>query len=173
MPGFSQNQLNYKVLNSNAISALIGDTIVGFGQSSSPSIDFGTEPLYGIGTSKPQEIQQLRFSMSITLDTFKLTAEGQAFFGETTPLSSILANNSFNLYLLDNTGTAFLSYVGCVAASDSLNIAANAVVAQNITFMALDVLDAQGQSVLNSNSADVFNYIASAAGGAGSTPTAP
>lgn len=173
MPGYNQQQLNYKVVNGNAVSLLIGDQLVGFGQSSSPSVDYGTEPLYGIGTAKPQEIQQLRFSMSITLDFLKLTAEGQAFFGVNTPLSTILANNAFNIFVLDNAGVAFLSYVGCVAASDSINISANAVVAENISFMAMDVLDANGNSVLNSNSIEAVNYLASSAGGAGSTPTAP
>lgn len=173
MPSYSQTALNYKVLNGNAVSILIGDTVVGFGQTSSPTIDYGTEPLYGVGSARPQEIQQLRFSMSITLDYFKLTAEGQAFFGETTPLSVILANNSFNIFLVDNAGTAFLSYVGCVASNDSTQISANAVVAQNVSFLAMDVLDSNGNSVLNSNSALLLNFVASAAGGSGSTPTAP
>lgn len=173
MPSFNAQSLNYKILNSNAVSIMIGDTLVGFGQSSSPAIDYGTEPLHMIGTPLPGEIQQLRFSMSITLDYFKLTSEGQAFFGETTPLSVILAGNSFNIYLLDNSGSAFLSYVGCVAANDSTSITANAIVANNVSFMALDVLGPDGTSVLNSNAADVFNFLASASGGTGSTPTAP
>lgn len=171
MPGFNQQQLAYKVLNGNAVALTVGDQLIGFAQSSSPSIDYGTDAYYGIGTAKVQEIQQLRFSQSITIDSLKLTAEGLAFFGESTPLSYILANNQFNIFLTDNAGVAFLSYVGCVASNNSTAVSANQPVTEGITFMAMDVLDSDGNSVLNSNSALAVNFLASASGGSG-TPTA-
>lgn len=161
MPGYNAAQLNYKVRNANGVALLIGDQIVGFGQSSSPSQDYGTEALYGIGSAKPQEIQQLKFSQSITLDSFQLTDEGLAYFGLTAELGTILANNQFNLFLLDNTGKAIRSYVGCVAGSNNLSIPANQIVTEAITFMALDVLGPDGTSLLNSNGGDIFNALAS------------
>lgn len=161
MPGYSATQLNYKVRNANGVSILIGDQLVGFGQSSSPSQDYGTEALYGIGSAKPQEIQQLKFSQSITLDSFQLTDEGLRFFGIAAELGTILANNQFNIFLLDNTGKAIVSYVGCVAGSKNLNIPANQIVTEAITFMALDVLGPDGVSLLESNSADLINTLAS------------
>lgn len=173
MPGFNQQQLAYKVLNANQVSVLVGDQLVGFAQTSSPSQDFGTDAYYGVGSSKPQEIQQQRFSQTIALDQFKLTAEGLAFFGESTPLSVILAGNQFNIFLVDNTGVAFLSYVGCTASGVSTNISANQAVSESITFMALDVLDQNGNSLLNNQDALAVNFASSAAGGTGSTPTAP
>lgn len=161
MPGYNQQQLLYKVQNANACSILLGDVTIGFGQTTAPSMDFGTEGLYGIGSAKPQEIQQLRFSNVITLDKYRLTAEGNAFFGITTPLWALLANNYFDFFLLDETGEAFLAYVGAVAQNNNLNIAANAPLTEGMSFLALDVLDANGVSVLNSNSVDAFNPLAS------------
>lgn len=161
MPGYSPTQLAYKVQNSNQCSILIGDQLVGFGQTVAPHQDYGTEGLYGIGDAKPQEIQQLKFSQTISLDSFRLTKEGLAFFGITTPLGQILAYNQFNFYLLDSDGTPFLAYVGCVAQSNNINVAANQPITEAITFLAMDVLDANGVSVLNSNSVDAFNFLAS------------
>lgn len=170
MPGYNQTQLNYKVRNANGVSILIGDQLVGFGQSSSPTQDFGTEALYGIGSAKPQEIQQLKFSQSITLDSFQLTDEGLAYFGITAELGTILANNQFNIFLLDGSGNAMLSYVGCVASSKNLSIPVNQIVTEAITFMALDVLGPDGTSLLESNGADAFNTLASSLGAGVITP---
>lgn len=162
MPGYNAQQLLYKVANANACSILIGDVVVGFGQTMAPSLDFGAEGLYGIGSSKPQELQQLRFTNTITLDSYRLTAEGNKFFGvPTTPLWTILANNYLDFYLLDETGTAFIAFVSCVAQTNNLNIAANTPITEGMSFLALDVLDANGVSVLNSNSTNVFNPLAS------------
>jgi hypothetical protein len=162
VPGYNQQQLNYKVLNGNACSLMIGDQLIGFAQTVSPSIDMGAEGLYGIGSAKPQEIQQLRFTNSITLDKFKLTDEGVAFFGGSTDLATILAYNQFNIFMLDNAGVAFLSYVGAVAGTNNTSISSNQPITEGVSFLALDVLDKDGNSVLNSNSADVFNTLASA-----------
>lgn len=161
MPGYNPTQLLYKVQNANACSIQIGEQLIGFGQTASTGIDMGGEGLYGIGNQKPQEIQQLKFTLNFTLDRFKLTAEGSAFFGST-DLNLILANNSFNIFLLDTDGSAFLSYVGAVSTSTNVNIAANQPLTEGTSFLALDVLDPDGVSVLNGNSASVFNALASA-----------
>lgn len=161
MPGYNQQQLLYKVQNANACSIMIGDVVIGFGQTAAQNIDFGTEGLYGIGSAKPQEIQQLRFTNSFTLDKYRLSKEGEAYFGITTPLWSLLANNQFDFFLLDTDGSAFLAYVGAVAQSNNTNIASNTPLTEGMSFLALDVLDGNGVSVLNSNSANVFNALAS------------
>lgn len=161
MATYNQQQLLYKVQNANACSILVGDVVVGFGQTTAPSIDYGTEALYGVGSAKPQEIQQLRFSNVITLDKYRLTKEGESFFGVTTPLWTLLANNYFDMFLLDETGEAFLAYVGSVAQNNNLNVAANSPLTEGMSFLSLDVLDSNGVSVLNSNSADIFNPLAS------------
>ena len=173
MPGYNQTQLNYKVLNGNACSLFVGDHLIGFATASSPAWDMGTDAYYGIGSSKPQEIQQLRMSMTINVDKLRLTAEGESFFGESTPLVNILANNQFNIYVSDISGNPFLAYVGCVASNEGTNITTNAAVSETISFLAMDILDVDGNSILNGNNALAgVNFLSSAAAGA-SLPTAP
>lgn len=162
MPGYNQTQLLYKVQNANACSIMIGEQLIGFGQTAATGIDMGGEGLYGIGSAKPQEIQQLKFTNNFTLDKFRLTDEGLAFFGETVQLQTILAYNSFDFFLLDDDQEAFLSYAGAVCTTTNLNIAANQPLTEGISFLALDVLDANGVSVLNSNSSELVNALASA-----------
>lgn len=170
MPSYSPEVLAYKVRNANACSIMVGSQLIGFGQTAATAVDMGGEGLYGIGSQKPQEIQQLKFTNTFTLDRLMLTDEGSAFFGESAQWITILANNSLNFFLLDTDGTAFLSYVGAVATTTNTNIAANQPLTEGTSFLALDVLSADGISVLNGNSADVFNVLASSTNAALVTP---
>lgn len=154
MPAFNQKQLQYRARNANSVTVMIGDQIVGFAQTTSHSFDFGTQGLYGIGSAQPQEIQQLRVSPQITIDALALTEQGKAVLGESATLSSILANNQFNLHVVDGaSGDALYTYVGCVASNFSENIPQNQPIADTVTFLAMDVLDDSGQSILNVGSA--------------------
>ena len=162
---YNQQQLNYKVLNGNACALLVGDQVIGFGQTSTQTIDFGTEVLWGIGSAKVGEIQQQKLLPSITLDQFALTANGVSFFGESTPWASILANTQLNITVADGNGNIIFTFVNCTASSFSQTLPANAVVTQATTFQAMDVTDSNGNSILNSNSAIDYNLVASAAGG--------
>jgi hypothetical protein len=153
MPAFSQNQLSYSARTGNTTTVLIGAQPIAFAQTVSHTFDLGAEQLYGIGSAKPQETQQLKVAPQITVDNFALTSNGQQLIeslGSSPPLSSLLANNSFNISIIDgNTGNALFTYVGCVASNYNMNIPANQPVTEAITFMAQDVLDGTGQSILN------------------------
>jgi hypothetical protein len=151
MASFNAQQLSYKVLSGNSVVIMIGDQVVAFAQTSDQAVDFGTESLYGIGTAKPQEIQQLRFSPNITITAFVLTNQGIVALSYPSNLLSVLANNSFDLHVIDASGTPVLTYIGCVANGFSQNVPVNAIVTENITFQAMDVLDSTGQSILNGN----------------------
>ena len=151
MASFNAQQLSYKVLSGNSVVIMIGDQVVAFAQTSDQAVDFGTESLYGIGTAKPQEIQQLRFSPNITITAFVLTSQGIVALSYPSNLLSVLANNSFDLHVIDASGTPVLTYIGCVANGFSQNVPVNAIVTENITFQAMDVLDSTGQSILNGN----------------------
>ena len=151
MPGFNAQELSYKVQNGNSVVITIGDQVVAFAQTSDQAVDFGTETLYGIGTAKPQEIQQLRFSPSITITSFVLTNQGIIALNYPSNLLSVLANNSFNLNVMDANGVPLIVFVGCVANGYSQNVPVNAIITENITFQAMDVLDSTGQSILNGN----------------------
>lgn len=151
MPGFNQTQLAYKVQSGNSVVIMIGDQVVAFAQTSTQTSDFGTEGLYGIGTAKPQEIQQLKFTPSITLTAFVLTSNGIAVLNYPSNLLSVLANNSFNINVMDSNGIPLIIFTQCVASNFSQNVPVNAIITEDITFLAMDILDNTGQSILNGN----------------------
>jgi hypothetical protein len=154
MPAFGQNQVNYSALNANAVVVLIGTQPIAFAQTVNHRFAFGTEMLYGVGSAKPQEIQQLRISPEITLDQFALTSNGNTLIQGGTNFASIIANNQFNIAVTNGiTGDVMYTYVGCVARDFSESIAANRPVTDAISFDALDVLDETGQSILGGGNA--------------------
>lgn len=159
MPSFNQQAMNNQFYSSNQIVILIGSQEIGFGQTASANLGLGAEQFYQIGTALPGEIQQLRYSPSITLNYFKLTDRGLGLFGYTanTPLSSIIANNKFNLAMNDNNGNLILTFLSCSAASFNMSVPANAPVTEDIDFLALDILDANGVTILNGNFALNYN----------------
>jgi len=154
MPGYSPTQLNYLVQNANQVFVTIGDTVVAYAQTAPHSIDFGTEALFGIGEATPQEVQQLRITPQITLEYFALTNEGLSILGASNPrLPYTLANNQFNIHVIDTqTNQVILSYITCVAQNFTETISANRPVINSVPFIAMDVLNNSGQSILKSNS---------------------
>ena len=150
MPGFNPQQLSYDVRSGNTSLLLIGDQPIAFAQTVTHSFDFGTETFYGVGSAKPQEIQQLRVQPRVTVDTLALTSQGAAIIQSGQTLVGLLANNSFNICIVDGvTNTATFTYVGSVAADFSESVPMNRPITDAITFLALDVLDASGVSILN------------------------
>ena len=163
MSSFQQQQLNYKVQNANAVECLLGDVTIAFCQTTTLSDSMGAEQLYGIGSALVQEIQQLKLSPSLTIDYFELTPEGYAFLGYPSTLAEVLANSEFNFSIFGAAGVPILTYVGCVAGDYNSNISANQPVTSSISFLAMDILNPLGQSILNSNSViQVASTIASA-----------
>ena len=163
MSSFQQQQLNYKVQNANAVECLLGDQVIAFCQTTTLSDSMGAEQLYGVGSSLPQEVQQLKLSPSLTIDYFELTPEGYAFLGYPSTLAEVLANNEFSFSVFGANGIPVLTYVGAVAGDYNSNIAANQPVTSSISFLAMDILDPLGSSILNSNSViQVASTVASA-----------
>lgn len=153
MPSFNPQTLNYQVENGNAVSIMLGDVVIGFGQTAGPSIDWGTEGLYGIGSAQPQDIQQLKNTMTISLDQFLLTDTGLDVLGQPSTMLQVLSNNSFDFHVMNAKGEVILTYVGAVASNFSLQISANQPVTQTTNFVARDILNALGQSVMGGNNA--------------------
>lgn len=150
MPGFNPAELNYRVLNGNAVVLLIGDQAVAFAQNVGMRFGYGTEGLYGVGSAKPQEIQQLRVAPEITVDELRLSQVGNTLLQAGQNLPSLLSNNQFNISVVDGTTQqVLLTFVGCVASDYSETVASNRPITDAITFMAMDVLDSSGQSVLD------------------------
>lgn len=153
MPGYSPQQTNYKARNANSVIILIGSQPIGFAQTLPLRYSFGTEGLYGIGSAMPQEIQQLKVAPEFTLTSFSLTNAGLTAIGVpvTTPLNAILANNQFNMLVVDGqTKAPLFTYVGAQAQNFDSQVQANQVVTETTSWLSLDVLGLQGQSILNS-----------------------
>ena len=165
---FNAAKLKYDVRNANSCLILVGDQPIAFGQSSSWDFGIDTQPLYQIGSTKPQEIQQLRTLPSLNIDAFMLTATGQQLAGMSNDISYYVMNNSFNIAIYDapvstngslttnGTQTVNLLYlfVNCTASTFSFSIPANAPLSETLTFYAEDVFGADGKtSLLDSNSA--------------------
>ena len=153
MPSFNATTLNNQVQNGNSVTIMLGDVVIGFGQTAGPSIDWGTEGLYGIGSAMPQDIQQLKNTMTISLDQFLLTDSGLAFLNQPSTMLEVLSNNSFDFHVMNATGNPVLTYVGAVASNFSLQIPANQPITQTTNFIARDILDPLGNSIMSGNNA--------------------
>lgn len=160
MPGFNAQQMHNKVRNTNEVALLVGDQVVGFGQSSSFGVDFGTEGLYGIGNAKTQEIQQLKNSLTVSLDMFQLTNSGLAYLGQPSDIAEVLANNQFSIAIMDASGNPIRTAVGCTAQNVSISMAANQPITEAVSFLAMDLLGPSGLSLLNSGGALTLTSVA-------------
>lgn len=150
MPGYSPAVIAQNVMNGNNVAVMIGDLVIAFAQTVGSQISFGTEQLYGIGTARPQEVQQLRVSPSFSLDSFSLTAHGLTVLGGGQRLEYILAGNSFEMHVIDGvTNTVLYTYVGAKAQNMSANIPSNAPLRSTFAFLALDVIDNNGDSIID------------------------
>jgi len=157
MPGFNATALNYKVRNGNAVVIMVGDQLIGFGQSSTNGVDFGADPLYGIGSSLPGEIQQLKILPSVSMSALQLTTAGLAALGQPTTWLEVIANTQMDFHIVDGDGTTLLTYKSATCGSYSSDISANQPITEQTSWNALDVLDTNGSSVLASNSAANLN----------------
>ena len=129
---------------------MIGDQIVAFAQTTGHQIAMGGEQLYGIGSQKPQEIQQLRMSPAFTLDAFALTQAGLTLLQGGQNLDYLLAGRSYDMTVLDGiSNEAIFTYVGAKAQNMAQNIPANAPVRTTYSFLALDVVNPDGVSIMD------------------------
>lgn len=166
MPGFNQTQQANQARNGNQVAVVLGDQIVMFAQTVSHQLPFGGEHIFGIGSSKPQEIQQLRMSPQFSLDSFALTAVGEQLLQGGVSLAYILAGNQFDMHVQDGiTNTVLFTYAGSKCSTFGQNIPTNAPVHDNYSFLALDVLDNNGNSIMNTgeNAIDIASSAASIA----------
>jgi hypothetical protein len=170
MASFNQTAISSKVLSGNAVAILFGTQVVGFGQSSNFGVDFGTETLYGIGSANPQEVQQLKNSITVNLEVFMLTAQGIQILGYPTDFSEVLSGNQFNISALDAQGNPIKTAVSATAGNVSISIPANQICTESISFMCTDILGVNGTSILNGVNATSSVALASTALGALSVP---
>lgn len=165
MPSFDAKQVSLNVQNGNNVAIMLGDIVVMFAQTVGHQLAMGTEQLYGIGSASPQEVQQLRMSPSFSLDSFSLTQAGVTLLSGGQRIEYILAGNSFDMHVVDGvTNSTIFTYVGAKAQNLSQSIPANAPLRSTFSFLALDVLDNNGDSImaLPDNAISVASNAASA-----------
>ena len=150
MPGYQAVPQANTVQNANNVSVMIGSAVIAFAQTVGHQLSLGTETLYGVGTAKPQEIQQLRAAPSISLDNFALTATGINILAGGVNLKYNLSGFIYDLHLFDGlTNTILFTYVGCKAGGFSEQIATNSPIRDSIAFQAMDILNAAGVSIMD------------------------
>lgn len=159
MPSFNQTALQNSVRNGNGVTILVGDQVIGFGQSQTYSIDYGAESLYGIGSAKPQEVQQQKFGISVSLDNLELTPEGIAQFGYSATWVEVLTGNQLTFHSVDADGNALLTVVGAVAGNYSKSIPANQPLTESTSFQATDILGPSGTSLLTAAPGQVLTGV--------------
>ena len=106
MPNINAEALKYAIRNSNDVQITLGTDTVAFGQPLTDSVAFGTDSFYGVGTARPQEIQQLRITLSITLDFLSLTAKGRTLLNNPTDWLTVLNQNSFDISVFHQLNNA-------------------------------------------------------------------
>lgn len=172
MPGYTSVPQSNQVLNGNNVAISLGGVVVMFAQTVGHQVPMGAAQLYGIGTSKPQEVQQLLMSPQISLDSFALTQAGVTLLTGGTDLFFNLAGRVYDIDVLDGTvqpNTTRFSYVGCKAQNPAENIPTNAPIRRTISFLAMDVLDPQGNSIMDlpDNAINAISNLAAAGVGTG------
>src|SRR5271156_3155628 len=134
MPGFNQATLNYRAQSANKVTVLIGDQPLGFAQNVGSSFGFGTQQLYGIGATLPQEVQQLRTSPHISINMFALTQNGLNLLGYPTNLALILAQTEFNFFIKDGISNQMkFMFVGGVCSDFGESIPTNQLITDTFT----------------------------------------
>jgi hypothetical protein len=126
------------------VKILAGGFEVGWARSSSFAQEYGTEPLYAIGSIAPFEHDPLRWSAQITLDQFVIhrSKMGQAI--QLMNLAPMGPNNTLQAGLidfevLDENDSVIMVYENCTIQSYSYQVTANAFSGQNAVFVALNV----------------------------------
>ena len=151
MPGYNAQQVANNARNANTTALAIGQNVVYMAQTISHSFSYDATHIHAIGSPKPQEIQQLRSAPSISLTAFALTPVGITLLAAGQILEYLLGGTQFDAYILDglNNSTALFSYIGCKAGSFSQDISGNSLIRNVYPFLAMDVLDSNGVSLLD------------------------
>lgn len=131
---------NHKTLSGNIVTVQIDGQPVGRALNVRYDEDFGTEPIYEVGSMLPAELIPQRWSCRLSIEKYALRE--RAFDGLNVAYSEdILLKNLFDLIVKDRTtGKIIHLFRGCVQANAGGQIAANRPVNQNATFYAMDHL---------------------------------
>ena len=147
---YKASPLSYSVQNSNSVSVLVGSVPVAFGQSVEWGISFGTVQIKGIGTVKPQEILQDNLTATVTIRSLVMVPSLLYPNAAPSAYASILGSGTqtINIALTGNSPADLLYFTDCTCDQFLVSLRTNKPLTQQFTFLAMDVLDQFGISVL-------------------------
>lgn len=134
-----------KGLTGNIVKIMINNNVIGFGRSSNVASDFGLEGMYAIGSIGPHEHAAMRWSGTVTLDSFVINP--QVLDPETLQILDLVAHGveevknqtTFNFTFLGKNDEELFTLYECSPSNFSVNIQANQYVGQNATFLPKDM----------------------------------
>ncbi len=138
------SEQNQQVQGGHVIKIMINDKVIGFGRSSTYGQDYGTEGVYALGDIGPLEHVEMRWSSTITLDSYVLNASAvqeasvQLFELMAQGPEEVKTQTKFNLTVLGRNDE-LVTLLECTASNFSMNFQANQFSGQNATFMAKNV----------------------------------
>lgn len=131
---------NQKVQGGHVVKILIGAEVVGMGRSSNTAEDFGVDGVYVLGDVAPQEHIPMRWSGTVTIDSFVLNAN--SLDAQTLQIFELIAAGHeelkqqarFNFTFLGRDDVELFTFLECTPMNFSMNFAANQFTGQNATF---------------------------------------
>jgi hypothetical protein len=139
----------YRARNGNQCIIFVGATPIAFAEAFDFTIDYGAQQVYGIGSEKPQDLQQLKFAPRFSLRSIELTTQGQLLVGSgQANLRNYLGNNYFNVGVFTADDSIIdLTFLMAMATSVRTTIPANGLVTDTFDCLAMDVINELGQSL--------------------------
>jgi hypothetical protein len=142
------NQTRQTVVTGNILQLVIGNKVVGLGQTADGRRSFGTEPVHGIGNFMPVEHVQLRYDGTFTCDRFFIRVEDLRSLGLAALGSDVLDLGIIDILVVDKVSRKIVrQYIGCTISDYTETFRANAIAGENATWRYLDCKPASGAPV--------------------------
>ena len=151
MYSFNPTPIAQQVMTANNVVILLGIQEIGFGQGVFFDTDFNALPLHGVGSQKPQEIQSQVFRPYVDILMLNLSNLGLTLLNYPSTLGDLLGLNQFNIVMMGYNSLPMYTFVECTATRYNVGVPVNRPIVEQIRFMAMDVLDVMGVSILTGN----------------------
>lgn len=151
MSNFNPIPIAQQVMTANNVVILLGIQEIGFGQGVFFDTDFNALPLHGIGSQKPQEIQSQVFRPYVDILMLNLSNIGLTLLNYPSTLGDLLGLNQFNIVMMGYNNLPMYTFVECTATRYNVGVSVSRPITEQIRFMAMDVLDVMGVSILTGN----------------------
>jgi hypothetical protein len=148
---FNPTKITQQVMTSNNVIIMLGIQEIAFGQGAAFNSNYNAQVQYGVGSQKPQEIQSQTFLPSVGISTLLLSNVGATLLNYPSTLGDLLGLNQFNIVMMGYNDLPMYTYVECTATEYDVSAPVNKPITEVIKFIAMDVVDISGISVLTGN----------------------